>query len=115
MRVGNTILAAEAEAGINENWFLINNQLTCNAFINIKNISNIRDAPDGKYLHVHCNSVVTHTNEIGGLPGYSNPVWYNPNGVYNMLYLGLVQRNHLVTYSNQDGNDFSFIPTAATI
>ena len=32
--VGDTILAAAAEAGIDENWFLLDNQSTCNAFIN---------------------------------------------------------------------------------
>ena len=34
MHVGDTILAAAVEAGINENLCLLNNQLTCNAFIN---------------------------------------------------------------------------------
>ena len=74
MHVGDTILAAAAEAGIDENWCLLNNQSTCNAFINVKYLLNIRDAPYGKYLRVHCNAGVTHTNKIGGLPGYSDPV-----------------------------------------
>ena len=34
MHVGNTILDSEAEAGVDENWCLLNNQSTCNAFIN---------------------------------------------------------------------------------
>ena len=34
--VGNTILAAAADSGIDENWCLLDNQLTCNAFINRK-------------------------------------------------------------------------------
>ena len=36
MHVGNTILAAAAEAGIDENWCLLDNQSTCNKFINGK-------------------------------------------------------------------------------
>ena len=56
MHVGDTILAAATEARIDENWCLLNNQSTCNAFINGKYLSNIRDAPDGKYLRVHCNA-----------------------------------------------------------
>ena len=36
MHVGNTILATAAEAGIDENWCLLDNQSTCNAFINVK-------------------------------------------------------------------------------
>ena len=34
MHVGNTILSAAAEAGIDENECLLDNQSTCNAFIN---------------------------------------------------------------------------------
>ena len=36
IHVGNTILAAAAEAGIDENVCLLYNQSTCNAFINKK-------------------------------------------------------------------------------
>ena len=64
MHMGDTILAAAEEAEIDENWCLIENQSICNAFINRKYLSNIRDAPDGKYLRVHCKSGVTHTNKL---------------------------------------------------
>ena len=47
IHVGDTIMVAAAEAGIDENWCLINNQPTCNAFVNGKYLSNIRDTPDG--------------------------------------------------------------------
>ena len=92
MHVGNTILAAAVQAGIDENWCLLDNQLTCNEFINGKYLSNIRYAPDRKYLRVHCNAGVTHTNKIGDLLGYSDPVWYNPQGISNILSLGLVHK-----------------------
>ena len=116
MHVGNTILAATAEAVINENWCLLKNQLTCNAFINVKYLSNIRDSPDGKYLRVHCNAGVTYTNQIGALPRYSDPVWYKPKVISNILSLGLVQLNHLVTYNIQYGNEFVIhIPQRPTI
>ena len=104
MNVGDTILAAAAEAAIDENWCLLDNQSTYNAFINGKYLSNIRDATDGKYLRLHCNAGVTHINKIGDLPGYSDPVWYNPKGISNILSLGLVQKNHPVTYNSRDGN-----------
>ena len=106
MHVGNTILDDAAEAGIDENWCLLENQLTCNAFINGKYLSNIRYAPDGQYLRVHCNAGVTHTNKIGDIPVYSDPVWYNPKGIANILSLSLVQKNHPVTYNIRDGNEF---------
>ena len=92
MNVGDTILAAAAEAGIDENWCLLGNQSTCNAFINEKYHSNIRYSPDVQYIRVHFNAGVTHTNKIGDLPGYSDPVWYNPKGIFNIMSLGLVQK-----------------------
>ena len=49
---------------------------------------------------------MAHTNKIGDLPGYSDPVWYNPKGLANILSLGLVHKNHPVTYNSQDENDF---------
>ena len=104
--MGDTILSAEAGAGIDENWCLLYNQSTCNALINKKCLSNIRDDHDGQYIRVHFNAGVTYTNNIGELPGYSSPVWYNPKGVANILSLGLLQKHHLVTYNSQDGNKF---------
>ena len=69
MCVGNTILSDEAEAHIEENWCLLDNQSTCNAFINGKYIPNIRDTPDGKDLPIHFNVGLNYTNNIGDPPG----------------------------------------------
>ena len=110
MHVGGTILADAAEAGIDENWCLLDNQSTCNTLINRKYLSNIRDDPDEKYLRVHCNAGVTHTNKIGDLPGYSYPVWYNPKGIANILSLGLVQK---ITLGSTTSNmEMSFSSTS---
>ena len=49
---------------------------------------------------------MTHTIKICDLPGYSDPVWYNPKGIANILSLGLVQKNHPVTYNSRYGNEF---------
>ena len=70
MRVGDTILDAASEAGIDEHWCLLYNQVMCNAFINGKYLSNIIDAPDGQYLRVNFNGGMTYTKNIGGLHGY---------------------------------------------
>ena len=87
MYVVDTILDAATESGIDENWCLLDNQSTCNAFINGKYLSNTRNAPDRKHLHVHYNTGVTYTNTIGDITGYSNPVCYNPKGTVNILSL----------------------------
>ena len=105
MCVGDTILVAAAESGIDENWCLLKNQSTWNTFINGKYLSNIIDDPDGEYLSIHFNVGVTYTKNIVELPVYSNPICYNPKGVFNTLSLGLVHKHHLVTYNSQDGNE----------
>ena len=74
INVGDTILAAAVENGINENLCLLDNQSTCNAFINRIYLSNIRESSDRKYLCFYCNAGVTQTNKIGDLPVYSDPV-----------------------------------------
>ena len=109
MLVRGIILVAAATSGIDENWCLLDNHSTCNTFINIKYISNIIDAPDAKYLCVHFNSVVTYTNNIGDLPGYSNHFLYNPKGISNILPIVLVKKHHLVTHNSQDGMNLSLI------
>ena len=106
MQVGDTILAATSEDRIDENCCILNNQSTCNTFINGKYLSNIRDAPDVQYIRVNCNTGVTNTNKIGDLPGYYDPVWYNPKGIANIPSLGLFQKNHPVTYNSRDRNEF---------
>ena len=68
MIVGDTILDAAAEAGIDENQCLLDNQSTCNTFSNGKYLPNIIDASDVQYLRVYCNAGVTYTNNIDDLP-----------------------------------------------
>ena len=104
--MGDTILSIAVEAGIDENWRLLENQSTCSTLINGKYLPNIIDDTDRKYLRVHWNSGVTCTNKIGDLPGYSDPVWYKPRGAANILSLGLVHKHHIVTYNSQYGNIF---------
>ena len=70
MCVGYTILSASAESVILKHCCLHDNQSTRNDFINGKYISNIIDSPGEKYLCIHCNTGLTHTNNIGDLPGY---------------------------------------------
>ena len=49
---------------------------------------------------------MTHTKKIVDLLRYSDPVWYNPKAIANILSLVLVQKNHLVTYNSRDENEF---------
>ena len=99
--VGDTLLADAVEASTDENWCLIYNQSICNALINEKYLSNIRDSSDGQYILVHCNAGVTYTNKF-----YSNPFWYTPKEIANIMSLLLVQKYHIITYKNKYGNEF---------
>ena len=56
--VVDIILAYAEEYVIDGNWCLLDNKSTCKAFINVKYLSNIINAPGGKYPRVHCNVVV---------------------------------------------------------
>ena len=61
MRVGYIILDVSAEAGIDENWWLLENKSMCNSFINGKYLSNTIDSPDEKYIYVYILIQVWHT------------------------------------------------------
>ena len=106
MHVGDTILAAKVESGIDEILCLFDNQSTCNAFINGKYIWYTRNSPYGQYLYVHCNEGLTYNNKIGDIPRYSNNVWYNPKGIANIMPLIILQKHHLVTYNSKYDNEF---------
>jgi hypothetical protein len=57
-------------------------------------------------MDIHCNAGVTSTNLVGGLPGYGE-VWYNPNGIANILSLSRVkERGFHVTFNSANGNEF---------
>ena len=108
MSVGDNILDATSEAVIDKNCCLIDNQSSCNAFDNTKYLPNNKDVHYGKYIYFHCNAGVTYTNKIIDLHVYSNPVWYNPKDISNILSLGLVNKHHPVIYNSRYGNDFFF-------
>jgi hypothetical protein len=57
-------------------------------------------------MDIHCNAGVTSTNLVGDLPGYGE-VWFNPNGIANILSLSRVkQRGFRVTFDSENGNEF---------
>jgi hypothetical protein len=70
-------------------WILLDNQLTVNIFRNDELLENI--CRGDTFMDIHCNAGVTSTNLVGGdLPGYGE-VWYNPNGIANILSLSRVK------------------------
>jgi hypothetical protein len=71
-------------------WILLDNQSTVNIFSNKKLLKNIRKT--NRVMNIRCNAGVTRTNMIGDFGGYAGEVWYNPNGIANILGLSIGRR-----------------------
>jgi hypothetical protein len=85
-------------------WILLDNQLTVDVFHNHELLQSIRRG-DG-FMDIHCNAGVTSTNLVGDLPSYGE-VWFNPNGIANILSLSRVkERGFRVTFDSSNGNEF---------
>jgi Reverse transcriptase (RNA-dependent DNA polymerase)/Zinc knuckle len=85
-------------------WVLLDNQSTLDVFSNPDLLENIREGLGS--MIIHCNAGSTKTTLIGDLPGYGT-VWYNPEGIANILSVArVVDRGYKVTYNSQDGNEF---------
>jgi hypothetical protein len=66
-------------------------------------LTNIRKA--GRSLEIYSNGGSSTTDLIGNLAGFKT-VWYQPDGIDNILSLASVQEEHHVTYDSQHRNKF---------
>ena len=85
-------------------WVLLDNQSTVDVFMNAKLLNNIRKAEGDMVIHSHGSS--RKTDMIGDLPGYPHPVWYDANGIANILSLYNIQKLHRVTYDSAASGSF---------
>ena len=67
-------------------------------------ISSIRKATGEMMIHSHGCS--RSTNVVGYLQGYPNPIWYDPDGIDNILSLANVKKLFGVTFDSDKGNAF---------
>lgn len=85
-------------------WVLLDNQSTLDVFSNGDLLENIREGLGS--MTIHCNAGSTRTTMIGDLPGYGT-VWYNPDGVANILSVSrVIDRGYQVRYDSQVENRF---------
>ena len=84
---------------IPDSWVLLDSQSTVNMFSNPNLLRNIR--PANKCMNVRGNAGVSRTNMIGDFKGYPEPVWYDPNGIANILSMAQVERYFPVTYGDE--------------
>jgi len=88
---------------IPKTWVLLDNQSTVDVFYNGGLLTNIRTVAHGMRINSHGGSSVTH--QQGDLPGYGT-VWYDPQGIANILSLSNVKQKFRVTYDSGAGDTF---------
>ncbi len=90
-------------SGIPKSWIILDNGSTIDVFCNKGLLENIREVKET--MRIKCNAGTTVTNLKGDLPGYG-PVWYNPEGIANILSLARVGDKYRITYDS--GADAGF-------
>ena len=88
--------------GLPREWIILENQRTVQIFSNNKFLRDIRTVD--KQVNVQCNDGTTSTNMVGDMQGFGE-VWYNPNGISNILLMNLVEGKPgwETTYSKDGG------------
>jgi Reverse transcriptase (RNA-dependent DNA polymerase)/Zinc knuckle len=85
-------------------WVLLDNQSTVDVFSSPELLENIREGLGS--MTIHCNAGATTTTLVGDVAGYGT-VWYNPNGIANILSVArVISRGYQVTYDSLDRNEF---------
>jgi hypothetical protein len=94
-------------------WILLDNQSTVDVFANGDLMRDIHTTT--RSMTIRCNAGVTRTNMIGRVEGYPGEVWYNPNGIANILSLSNVTKYFPVSYDSRDNEASSYTRQAATV
>jgi hypothetical protein len=87
-------------------WILLDNQSTVDVFMNKDLLDNIRTV--ATTMNIRCNAGNSRTNLQGDLRGYGT-VWYNPEGIANILSLSNVKKKNRVTYDSESNGKFIVI------
>jgi hypothetical protein len=108
------IMQISSDGQLPKSWILLDNQSTIDVFYNKELLVNIRKHHTKLDIH-SCNAGIATTTLIGDLPGYGT-VWYNANGIANILSLARVKEHgYQVIYDSSEGNAFHVHKSDGTV
>ena len=96
-------LLSQNKGKINPSWVLLDSQATIDTFCNPKLLKFIKEV--NETVEIHCNASTTTTNKVGYLKGYGM-VWFDPNGIANILLMHRVVYRYHVQFDSRDRNTF---------
>ena len=83
-------------------WLLLDSCSTVNMISDRSLLTDIHTADEP--IPVHCNAGTITLTQKGTLGHFPDPVWYNPNGIANILSLHAVKRHYHVTMDTETGD-----------
>jgi len=97
-------MSSDHSASTGMNRLLLDSCSTLNLISNKELLHGIHEVPAG--IRVRCNAGSITTNMKGYLGDFPVPVWYNPNGIVNILSFFIVAQHYHVRYDNSRHDEF---------
>jgi hypothetical protein len=86
----------------NESTLLLDSCSTLNLLMDSALLDDIHEVD--KTMHARCNAGTMKMNLMGQFGDFPEPVWYNPDGVANILLLYIVSQHYWVTMDTKHDN-----------